>query len=220
VLQPVVELTLVVSESVSDFTPAREAAVQQAVADIAGVALSAVTLLIESASVRITATVRVATQGESQQVAKVLTTSFNSASAASSALDLTVQEVPRISAKEVAFIVQAPYVPAPSPPLTLRPPPLLPTDSLSEALTADSSSGSSTTTIIIAVVASIAGLACVVCLIRRMRSRDEMYQAATSSPAVAIYLQNVAKAAEEAKAGADNQQPTRDTSKTSWMSRC
>jgi len=155
---------MVVAESVSDFTPERQAGVVQAVADAAGVATTAVDLVVESASVRITASIQVGTEGESQSVVLSLTTAFGNASQTSAALGLTITTAPTV--QTTSSLIPAP-APTPTPAVPSLPflPPV--NQEASDSLALESGSSSDNTVIvIIAIAGAFVGVALAVLLLR------------------------------------------------------
>ena len=92
-----VVLTLTASGSVSDYTDSDKSSWQQKVANAAGVDQSLVTILVAAASVRITATIAVPASTTADAVQTSLSSSFGTAADASTALGVTVEEVPTIT---------------------------------------------------------------------------------------------------------------------------
>ena len=92
-----VVLTLTASGSVSDYTDSDKSSLQQKVANAAGVDQSLVTILVAAASVRITATIAVPASTTADAVQTSLSSSFGTAADASTALGITVEEVPTIT---------------------------------------------------------------------------------------------------------------------------
>ena len=90
-------LTLTASGSVSDYTDSDKSSWQQKVANAAGVDQSLVTILVAAASVRITATIAVPASTTADAVQTSLSSSFGTAADASTALGVTVEEVPTIT---------------------------------------------------------------------------------------------------------------------------
>ena len=90
-------LTLTASGSVSDYTDSDKSSLQQKVATAAGVDKSLVTIKVTAASVRITATIAVPTSKTADQVKTSLSSSLGTADDASTALGITVEEVPTIT---------------------------------------------------------------------------------------------------------------------------
>ena len=95
-LEGTVVLTLTASGSVNDFSDNDKLSLQQWVADAAGVDKSLVTINVTAASVRITATIAVPESMDANQVKNSLSSSLGTADAASTALGITVEEVPTI----------------------------------------------------------------------------------------------------------------------------
>ena len=91
-----VVLTLTASGSVSDYTDSDKSSLQEKVANVAGVDKSLVTINVTAASVRITATIAVPESMDANQVKNSLSSSLGTADAASTALGITVEEVPTI----------------------------------------------------------------------------------------------------------------------------
>ena len=89
-------LTLTASGSVSDYTDSDKSSLQEKVANVAGVDKSLVTINVTAASVRITATIAVPESMDANQVKNSLSSSLGTADAASTALGITVEEVPTI----------------------------------------------------------------------------------------------------------------------------
>ena len=90
-------LTLTASGSVSDYSDNDKSSLQQKVANAAGVDQSLVTILVAAASVRITATIAVPASTTADAVQTSLSSSFGTAADASTALGVTVEEVPTIT---------------------------------------------------------------------------------------------------------------------------
>ena len=90
-------LTLTASGSVSDYTDSDKSSLQQKVANVAGVDKSLVTINVTAASVRIIATIAVPESLTANQVANSLSSSLGTAEDASTALGITVEEVPTIT---------------------------------------------------------------------------------------------------------------------------
>ena len=90
-------LTLTASGSVSDYTDSVKSSLQQKIADAAGVHKSLVTIRVTAASVIITATIGVPASMTADQVQTSLSSSLGTADAASTALGITVEEVPTIT---------------------------------------------------------------------------------------------------------------------------
>ena len=90
-------LTLTASGSVSDYTDSDKSSLQQKVANVAGVDKSLVTINVTAASVRIIATIAVPESMTANQVANSLSSSLGTAEDASTALGITVEEVPTIT---------------------------------------------------------------------------------------------------------------------------
>ena len=90
-------LTLTASGSVSDYTDSVKSSLQQKVADAAGVHKSLVTIHVTAASVIITATIAVPASTTADQVQTSLSSSLGTAEDASTALGITVEEVPTIT---------------------------------------------------------------------------------------------------------------------------
>ena len=90
-------LTLTASGSVSDFSDNDKSRLQQKVADAAGVDKSLVTIRVTAASVRITATIAVPASKTADQVQTSLSSTLGTVSDASTALGVTVEEVPTIT---------------------------------------------------------------------------------------------------------------------------
>ena len=122
---PVV-LLLAASGSVSDY--ADTSSIQSKVAELAGVDASAVTITVAAASVLITATIAVPASTTSTLVQATLSAALPTATAATSALGITVESAPTI-------VVAAPPPSPPSPPPLVTPslssPPLPPSPSTS-----------------------------------------------------------------------------------------
>ena len=93
----VVVLTLTASGSVSDYSDNVTSSLQQKVATTAGVNKSLVTIDVAAASVRITATIAVPASPTADAVQTSLFSAFGTADAASTALGVTVEEVPIIT---------------------------------------------------------------------------------------------------------------------------
>ena len=92
-------LTLTASGSVSDYTDSDKSSLQQKVATAAGVDKSLVTIEVTAASVRIIATIAVPTSKTADQVKTSLSSSLGTADDASTALGITVEEMPTITVK-------------------------------------------------------------------------------------------------------------------------
>ena len=90
-------LTLTASGSVSDYTDSDKSSLQQKVANVAGVDKSLVTINVTAASVRIIATIAIPESMTANQVANSLSSSLGTAEDASTALGITVEEVPTIT---------------------------------------------------------------------------------------------------------------------------
>eukprot|EP00964_Phaeocystis_antarctica_P113761 scaffold77762_cov48-Phaeocystis_antarctica.AAC.7 len=88
-----VVLTLTASGSVSDFSDDDKSSLQQNVATAAGVDKSLVTILVATASVRITATIAVPASTTADAVQTSLSSSLGTADDATTALGVTVEEV-------------------------------------------------------------------------------------------------------------------------------
>ena len=112
-----VVLTLTASGSVSDYSDEDKSSLQQKVASAAGVYRSLVTISVTAASVRITATIAVPAYTTADVLQALLSSSFGTADAASTALGVTVEEVPIITVEGM------PTMPAPKPPPPPPPPP-------------------------------------------------------------------------------------------------
>ena len=93
-------LTLTASGSVSDYTDSVKSSLQQKVADAAGVHKSLVTIHVTAASVIITATIAVPAATTADQVQTSLSSSLGTAEDASTALGITVEEVPTITSSQ------------------------------------------------------------------------------------------------------------------------
>jgi len=93
-------LTLTASGSVSDYTDSVKSSLQQKVADAAGVHKSLVTIHVTAASVIITATIAVPASTTADQVQTSLSSSLGTAEDASTALGITVEEVPTITSSQ------------------------------------------------------------------------------------------------------------------------
>ena len=93
-------LTLTASGSVSDYTDSVKSSLQQKVADAAGVHKSLVTIRVTAASVIITATIAVPAATTADQVQTSLSSSLGTAADASTALGITVEEVPTITSSQ------------------------------------------------------------------------------------------------------------------------
>ena len=93
-----VVLTLTASGSVSDYTDSVKSSLQQKIADAAGVHKSLVTIRVTAASVRITATIAVPAFKTADQVQTSLSSRLDTADEASTALGITVEEVPTVTA--------------------------------------------------------------------------------------------------------------------------
>ena len=116
-------LTLTASGSVSDYSDSDKSSLQQKVADAAGVDKSLVTIRVAAASVRVTATIAVPTSMTADEVQTSLSSTLGTADAASTALGLTVEEVPT----SAVALAEPPSTPPPSPlPLSPSPPPSTP----------------------------------------------------------------------------------------------
>ena len=92
-----VVLTLTASGSVSDYSDADKSSLQQKVASAAGVYRSLVTINVTAASVRITATIAVPAYTTVDVLQALLSSSFGTADAASTALGVTIEEEPTIT---------------------------------------------------------------------------------------------------------------------------
>tara|TARA_B100000795_G_scaffold20205_1_gene13501 strand:- start:2638 stop:3177 length:540 start_codon:yes stop_codon:yes gene_type:complete len=103
-----VVLTLTASGSVSDFLDNDKSRLQQKIADTAGVDKSLVTIRVAAASVRITATIIVPVSTTAGVVQTSLSSRLSTAEAASTALGITVEELPTIT---VALAQQPPTSP-------------------------------------------------------------------------------------------------------------
>ena len=90
-------LTLTASGSVSDFLDNDKSSLQQKIADTAGVEKSLVTIRVAAASVRITATIIVPVSTTAGVVQTSLSSRLSTAEAASTALGITVEELPTIT---------------------------------------------------------------------------------------------------------------------------
>ena len=90
-------LTLTASGSVSDYTDSDKSSLQQKVADAAGVDKSLVTISVAAASVRITATIAVPASTTADALKTSLSSTLGTAADASTALGITVEEVPTIA---------------------------------------------------------------------------------------------------------------------------
>jgi hypothetical protein len=110
-------LTLAASGSVNDFSDNDKLSLQQKVADAAHVDKSLVTIRVVAASVRVVATIAVPASMTADEVQTSLSSTLGTADAASTALGVTVEEVPTIT------VALAEPPPSPSPPL---PPPFPP----------------------------------------------------------------------------------------------
>ena len=95
-----VVLTLTAGGSVSDYTDDDKSSLQQKVASAAGVYRSLVTISVAAASVRITATIAVPAYTTADVLQALLSSSFGTADAASTALGVTVEEEPAITFEE------------------------------------------------------------------------------------------------------------------------
>ena len=93
-------LTLTASGSVSDYTDSVKSSLQQKIADLAGVHKSLVTIRVTAASVIITATIAVPASTTADQVQTSLSSSLGTAEDASTALGITVEEVPTITSSQ------------------------------------------------------------------------------------------------------------------------
>ena len=89
-------LTLTASGSVSEYSDDDKSSLQQKVASAAGVDRSLVTISVAAASVRITATIAVPASTTADVLQTLLSFSFGTADAASTALGVAVEEVPTI----------------------------------------------------------------------------------------------------------------------------
>jgi len=177
---------MVAAESVSDFTPQRQARVAQKIADAAGVATAAVGLAVESASVRITASIQVGSVGESQSVVWSLTSAFANAAQTSAALELTVTTAPTV--QTTSSLIPAPAsTPTPAVPSLPLLPPVNQEGSDSLALESGSSSDS-TVIIIIAIAGGFVGVALAVLLLRhRYRDRPNAKEIIQAVPTVPVH---------------------------------
>ena len=92
-----VVLTLTASSSVSDYSDNDKSSLQQKVARAVGVDKSLVTISVAAASVRITATIAVPAYTTAYVLQALLSSSLGTADAASTALGVTVEEVPTIT---------------------------------------------------------------------------------------------------------------------------
>ena len=90
-------LTLTASGSVSDYTDSVKSSLQQKIADLAGVHKSLVTIRVTAASVIITATIAVLASTTADQVQTSLSSSLGTIDDASTALGVTVEEVPTVA---------------------------------------------------------------------------------------------------------------------------
>ena len=93
-------LTLTASGSVSDYSDDDKSRLQQKVASAAGVYISLVTISVTAASVRITAAIAVPAYTTADVLQALLSSSFGTADAASTALGVTVEEEPAITFEE------------------------------------------------------------------------------------------------------------------------
>ena len=90
-------LTLTASGSVSDYSDDDISSLQQKVANAAGVDKSLVTIRVAAASVRITATIAVPASTTAGVLQTSLSSNLGNADATSTALGITVEEVPSIT---------------------------------------------------------------------------------------------------------------------------
>ena len=90
-------LTLTASGSVSDYSDDDISSLQQKVANAAGVDKSLVTIRVAAASVRITATIAVPASTTADVLQTSLSSNLGNADATSTALGITVEEMPSIT---------------------------------------------------------------------------------------------------------------------------
>ena len=119
-------LTLTVSGTVNDFSDNDKLSLQQKVADAAHVDKTLVTIRVAAASVRVIATIAVPASMTVDEVQTSLSSALGTADAASTALGVTVEEVPTTTvALAEPPSMPPPQPPSPSPPVPspLPPPP-------------------------------------------------------------------------------------------------
>ena len=97
-----VEITLIASGSVSDYSDTLILQLKSRIAIAAGVDESLVTIRVTAASVRITATIAVPAYTTADVLQALLSSSFGTADAASTALGVTIEEVPTITFESAA----------------------------------------------------------------------------------------------------------------------
>ena len=124
---PSVEMTFTAAGSVEDFGNTEKRAIQQVIAEAAGVALSEVTITVISASVSITAAVRAADASAAVLITGSLQTVFPDAAATTQRLQsaipsIVIESAPTVSTREVLAIASPSPSPTPSP-LPAPPPP-------------------------------------------------------------------------------------------------
>ena len=165
-------LTLTASGSVNDFSDNDKLSLQQKVADAAHVDKTLVTIRVAAASVRVIATIAVPASMTVDEVQTSLSSALGTADAASTALGVTVEEVPTTTvALAEPPSMPRPQPPSPSPPVpSPLPPPPAPKPLYSPPTREsphDESPSEETMTvefIVIAAAASIGGAAALLCL--------------------------------------------------------
>ena len=103
-------LTLSISGSISDFSDNDKLELQQKVAEAAGVDKSLVAIRVAAASMRVTAIIAVPASMTADEVQTSLSSTLGTADAASTALGLTVEEVPTTTTVALA---EPPSTPTP-----------------------------------------------------------------------------------------------------------
>ena len=106
-------LTLTASGSVSDYSDDDISSLQQKVANAAGVDKSLVTIRVAAASVRITATIAVPASTTADVLQTSLSSNLGNADATSTALGITVEEMPSITVESNLASVSSSYLNVP-----------------------------------------------------------------------------------------------------------
>ena len=117
-----VSTEVVLSGSISDFTPTVQNALKTKVATELGVTAAAVSITVVSASVRMTIAVALSSEGAASTAASTLTVRMGSTSAASTFLS-TPELAITVESIAAAPMIASDPAPAPSPPPTASPPP-------------------------------------------------------------------------------------------------
>jgi len=117
---PPVVLSMTASGSVSDYSDTT--ALAASIASLAGVDASLVTIEVTAGSVVITATIATPATTTATAVESSLTSALSTAAAASTALGITVEDVPTVVVAAPPSAPPSPVLPPPSPSPTLPPP--------------------------------------------------------------------------------------------------